>query len=107
MRRVVTIPNKGDLVAFSWLEAKPLGSYSLAGAQMKIAASKGEIRGRVAHVRGDHPTEPTLVGVWLDAGEGFYSDRPMKTEHCEKCNRLEVGPFDIRYLDEIKAPGSS
>lgn len=53
-----------------WLEAAPLGSHSLAGMQAKVSATSRVVEGIVTHIRGDSPTDPASVGVWLLTDEG-------------------------------------
>jgi len=60
----VTI-NKGSRVHATVFEAQKLGSFSLAGAQMKVAAKSRVICGTVTHVWGDHPTEPTKYEICI------------------------------------------
>ena len=57
--------NKGSRVTAQIFTAQPLGSYSLSGAQMKVAATSRTITGTVTHVRGDHPTAPTSIRIWI------------------------------------------
>lgn len=61
----MTVPtyNKGDRIRAQWLDAKLV---ALAGAQMKVGASGREVTGIVRHIRGDHPTNPTEVRVFID-----------------------------------------
>jgi len=101
----VKLPDKGDLIHLAWLEPRPLGTYSLAGAQMKVAATSISISGRVAHIRGDDPVDPTRLGVWLRIDDAYQASQPFEPKLCEKCGRLEVGPLDYSHV--IKAPGSS
>jgi hypothetical protein len=50
---------KGTRVRAEWFE--PIPRASLAGAQMKVAATRRVVEGVVIRVRGDHPTHPTVV----------------------------------------------
>lgn len=67
---------KGMRVRAEWLEAQPVGAVSLAGVQTKVGASLKAVEGVVTHIRGNHPTAPTSIGVWLktDAGEEVVTD---------------------------------
>lgn len=58
---------KGDRIRASWLQAT---DASLAGVADKVGAVSVEVVGVVTHVRGDHPTNPTSIRVWVkpDAG---------------------------------------
>lgn len=69
VRKPVEI-KKGSRVRASWLAAKPLGTFSLAGAQIKLAAKTREVVGRVTHVYGDHPTDPKNIEVWIAPDDG-------------------------------------
>lgn len=60
------VASKGDRVRARWLRSAALGTFSLAGAQVKLAASEIEVTGTVRHVRGDHPTDPSEVRLFLD-----------------------------------------
>lgn len=63
----MTTINKGDTIAATWLDARFVG---LAGVQMKLGAQWREVSGIVRHVRGDHPTSPTTVRLYVDAEGG-------------------------------------
>ena len=52
------------------LVADPVGSKSLAGVADKVTATSTTVSGVVTHVRGDHPTNPTSVGVWIQPDDG-------------------------------------
>lgn len=69
---------KGD-----WIRAERFESYvaSLAGAQPKTAAHLATISGQVRHVRGDHPTQPSEVRLFIKANAGTW---------CERCGCHEV-----------------
>jgi hypothetical protein len=56
---------KGDRVRARILQSKKFGTYSLAGVQNKIAVEERYVEGVVTHIRGDHPTNPTSIGVWI------------------------------------------
>ena len=53
---------KGDKVKAEWLETKPV---SLAGVQMKLSGTYKTVSGVVTHIRGDHPINPTSIGVCI------------------------------------------
>lgn len=61
---------KGMRVRAEWLEAKPEGTVSLAGVQTKVGAVQRIVEGVVTHIRGDKPTAPTTVGVWIQPDDG-------------------------------------
>ena len=92
-----TLPNKGDLVSFEWLQTK---QASLAGMQVKMVADHVSVRGHVAHVRGDHPDTPSRVGVWLRADETLEASHEFDRVQCPKCGREEIGPIDLAHLSK-------
>lgn len=57
-------------VRAEWFEAKPDGSVSLAGVQRKVSALLKTVEGRITHIRGNHPTAPTSIGVWIQPDAG-------------------------------------
>jgi hypothetical protein len=59
---------KGDKVRAQWFAADL--SASLAGAQTKVSATLMHAEGVVTHIRGDHPTDPTSVAVWILCADG-------------------------------------
>lgn len=63
---MTTTVKKGDRVRASWFQSKPLGTFSVAGAQTKVTASRIEVAGTVRHVRGDDPVAPAVVRLFLD-----------------------------------------
>jgi hypothetical protein len=58
---------KGDRVTAEWLETEPV---ALAGVQMKLGGTTKTVTGVVTHIRGDHPTEPTSIGIAILDDEG-------------------------------------
>lgn len=68
---------KGMRVRAEWLDAAPLGSFSLAGVQPKVSATAHTVEGVVTHIRGDHPTDPTSVGVWIQPDDGDEVTVPL------------------------------
>jgi hypothetical protein len=68
---------KGARVRARWFHAAPLGTYSLAGAQLKTTGRWIEVEGVVRHVRGDHPTAPMEVWLFVEAdGDDLPRLRP-------------------------------
>jgi hypothetical protein len=53
---------KGDRVTANWIETKPV---ALAGVQMKLGGTTKSVSGVVTHIRGDHPINPTSIGVCI------------------------------------------
>lgn len=58
---------KGDWVHAVWLVPT---NACLSGSQIKTGAEVAEVRGTVTHVRGNHPTEPTSIRVWVKPDGG-------------------------------------
>lgn len=69
----MTPVKKGDRVRARWFRTSPR-PVALAGMQLKAAASLVEVEGTVRHVRGDHPTAPSEVRLFLDCND---SDLPL------------------------------
>ncbi len=67
---------KGMRVRAEWLEGQPVDRVALPSVQTKIGAAMRQMEGVIAHLRGDHPTHPTSIGVWLttDSGEEIVTD---------------------------------
>lgn len=87
---------KGVRVRASWLQAKPLGACSLAGAQVKTTGSFVELVGTCRHFRGDDPVSPTEIRIYLepdgDAPDPVRFTRPFGCE-CPGHDRLvEIRP---------------
>ena len=54
---------RGDKVTARWFYRPRL--VGLAGTQMKVSAREVTVTGTVAHVRGNHLTEPTMVALFV------------------------------------------
>lgn len=86
---------KGTRVLAHWLgNAK---AVSLAGAQMKLQVREFVVTGTVRHLRGDHPTEPTKIDLYIEP-EGMV-DPDLRQERPEGCtceghDRLVVVDMD-------------
>ena len=59
---------KGSFIKAVWFEANP--SASIAGMQPKVGATMQVVVGTVRHIRGDHPTRPTSVRLWVEPEGG-------------------------------------
>ncbi len=80
---------KGSRVRARWLATRHVG---LAGAQVKFEGTWREVKGTVRHVRGDHPTAPTAVRLYLDA-EGEAGT--VTPEGCTCGPHIEVDPKHV------------
>lgn len=58
---------KGMRVRARWQETDVV---ALAGETMKFQVSGGDVTGVVMHIRGDHPTQPTSIRLWILPDEG-------------------------------------
>jgi len=58
---------KGDRIRARWFEAT---HGSLAGMQPKTTAIEHCVIGRITHIRGDHPTNPREIRVWVQPDGG-------------------------------------
>lgn len=85
---------KGSRIRARWFKPKPLGSYSIAGAQLKFVGDLVEVTGTVCHVRGDHPTNPTQTRFYIDPDQpGLPTKRP---EGCTCANEhVEIDPNHV------------
>lgn len=69
---------KGDRIMARWWIAEPV---SLAGMQTKVGATEITVTGIARHFRGDHPTEPTEIVVYLDP-EGPVNPMARRERPC-------------------------
>lgn len=83
----------------------PIETFSLAGAQMKLAVREVALAGVVAHVRGDAPTAEacTKIGVWIvpsdpDAAVKLFDNLTIKAAQCAECGQIEVGPLSVESI---------
>ena len=61
---------KNQRVRLEVCQIKEPGDWSLAGVQSKLLAETFVVEGVVTHIRGDHPTKPTQVKVWVLQDDG-------------------------------------
>jgi len=54
---------KGSYVRARYMRANPPGTASLTGMMPKTTADEVTVAGRVTHVWGDHPTDPTPASI--------------------------------------------
>ncbi len=87
--------NKGDKVRVQYFRALPLGEWSLAGAQPKLALEEVNFVGELRHIRGDDPDNPTQVGLWVSSTEG-------RGTYCEKCLMWEQGPIKPKHVSRVE-----
>jgi hypothetical protein len=90
----VTTIQKGDWIRAQWLTVRDIHGhpFSLAGVQDKRLATVGNVSGIVRHVRGDHPTAPTSVRLYIDPDEGQGTVTPPG---CSCGPHVEVDPVHV------------
>ena len=78
---------KGTRIRARWFSAN---MACLAGSQPKFGATLHEVTGTVRHIRGDHPTEPKTIRLYVEADDGTGSP-------CGKCQvrEVEVNPDHV------------
>lgn len=84
---------RGDYIEAEWFDAKIVG---LAGVQMKLGATQHVAKGIVVSVRGDHPTNPTEVRLFVRQEDG--ETVAVNPDHVKvyKGDRLPQWPhFDV------------
>jgi len=59
--------HKGDWIQAEWLEPN---EGCLSGNQMKFSAETKQVSGIVRHVRGNHPTHPTSIRLFVEPDGG-------------------------------------
>ncbi len=67
----------------------------LAGAQMKVGLDVTEFTGVVAHLRGDHPTAPTRIMLYVDPDEPDGMDRVVPHGCAHPGGHVEVDPKHV------------
>lgn len=90
---------KGSRIRARWLASALFGSWSLPGCQPKAVIEEVVITGTVCHVRGDRPTAPTTVRLYVepegDVPAWLPRLRPYGCE-CPGHDRLvEVDPENV------------
>lgn len=66
---------KGTRIRAEWFQAS---TVCLAGVQPKMGATACSVTGTVKHIRGDHPTNPTVIRLLVqpDAGGDLVTVDP-------------------------------
>ena len=77
---------KGTRLEAHWFEHEP--NASLAGMQMKFSTIERRVTGVVRHLRGDHPTEPTAVRIFIDPETSWTG--PLERPIGCTCDHLHV-----------------
>jgi hypothetical protein len=88
---------KGTRIRAHWLRANNPPSC-LAGMQLKFGATSCDVTGVVRHFRGDHPTEPTVIAIFIDP-DGDCDLPRVRPEGCS-CEKphVQVNP---KWVTEI------
>jgi hypothetical protein len=78
---------KGMRIRAKWFEAR---LESLSGGVPKVGAVEKVVTGVVRHVRGDHPTDPKTVRVYVESEDGLGVP-------CGRCQvrEMEIHPEHI------------
>ncbi len=86
---------KGSRIRAQWMKAKMNPPSCLAGMQMKFGATSYDVTGVVRHVRGNHPTNPTVVRFFIDP-DGDWDGPTDRPDGCT-CDRehVEVNPAHV------------
>lgn len=78
---------KGSIISFSFLVAKELGTYSIAGAQTKVLADEISGTGVVRNVWADDPRGKTNLRFNVEMDDGTFTVVPVRglvAVHIEK-----------------------
>ena len=99
---------KGARISASWFQANNPPSC-LAGRQMKLGVTGLSVTGVIRHVRGDHPTHPTVVKLFVDPDPDCKWDGPLVTPYGCTCDHqhVEVSPDHITAVLQPEAPCTS
>lgn len=68
---------KGTRVRAVLWRAKPLGTWSLAGAQLKTVAGRTQLEGVVRHIWADDPAGTQNVRVQIELDDGTFHEVPV------------------------------
>lgn len=68
---------KGTRVRVQRLKAQPMGTYSLAGAQMKVAATEESFEGVVRHIWADDPAGTKNLRFQIEKDDGTLEEVPV------------------------------
>jgi|SRR5271155_1908088 len=81
---------KGDRIEARWFRAKGPGPHP-----DTIALTELTVRGRVRHLRGDHPTVPSIILLYVDH-EGLWEGATTRPHGCT-CphEHVEVKPDHV------------
>lgn len=85
----ITLPDgrllgTGDRIRVRGFIAAPEGTYSLAGMQPKLAGNLYDVTGEVMHLRGNHPIEPTSIGIFFkDTIQYGAMSTPLTKNECQ------------------------
>lgn len=92
-----TYIKKGDHITARWFGG--VAPVALAGMQLKFQATQFVVSGVIKHVRGDHPTSPTQIRLYIDPEDddsGAPRTRPPGCT-CEK-DHVAVNPDHVVAL---------
>lgn len=75
----------------------------LAGVQPKLGARSVDVVGVVRHLRGDHPTHPTAVKVFIDPEVPV--DVPTVRPYGCTCPHEHIEAFDTQIVEILEGDG--
>ena len=70
---------KGTRIHARWFQVTDLIPV-LAGMQDKVTGEWRDVIGTVRHIRGDHPVNPTTIGLWVEP-DGGGDEVVVDTKH--------------------------
>lgn len=91
---------KGSRIRIRKYEAEPA---CLAGVHMKLGARSYEAVGVVRHIRGDHPTNPTKVKVFIDSD--IPVDIPTVRPFGCTCAHEHIEAFSTQIVEILDRDG--
>ena len=92
---------EGSRIRASWYEAASPPA-SLSGMMFKIGAKLLCVKGTVRHVRGDHPTAPTAVALFIDPDpDPRWTGPTTKPSGCT-CDHAHV-LVNLQHVDRVES----
>ena len=84
---------KGTRIHARWFQPKPLGTYSISGAQLKFVGDMIDVKGVIAHIHSDHPTQPVNVTLQVTTDDRLGS-------WCDRCKAPHL-PIDPSMIVDV------
>lgn len=86
---------KGTRIRAQWFQASDPPS-SLAGVMMKVGAKFIDVTGTCRHFRGDDPTNPSTVDIYIDPDPGTWDGPLVKPDGGCSCPASHPGHVRIK-----------